>query len=456
MLQLSETTYLHGRSPMAIIPQEVLFRWEEIEDLRDLERLRLVLAYMPDERLMRHLEADRGRGRDDYPIRAVWNSLLAGVVFQHPTVESLRRELERNAALRQACGFDPLKGQAAVPPPSAYTHFLGMLMAHAAEIDAIFDDLVELLRAALPDFGRVLAVDGKALRTHARPRKKDAPVPPADGRRDTDADFGRKTQRGVHEDGTAWEKVTKWFGYKLHLVVDAVYEMPVAYEMTKASANEAPLAPKLLDRLKERHPEVLEACEAWTGDKGYDDGKMIRRLWDEHAIRPVIDIKEMWNEPDPTRVLPGHRRIVYDQHGVVYCHCPKTGERRRMAYGGFEADRGTQKFRCPALHYGVECAGVESCEVRQAIRVPLAVDRRLFTPLARASYAWKRTYKHRTGVERVNSRLDVSFGFERHFIRGQKKMRLRMGLALVVMLAMAYGRIKEKQADKMRSLVGAA
>jgi hypothetical protein len=31
-----------------------------------------------------------------------------------------------------------------------------------------------------------------------------------------------------------------------------------------------------------------------------------------------------------------------------------------------------------------------------------------------------------------------------------------MGLALVVMLAMAYGRVKEKQQDKMRSLVGAA
>ena len=56
----------------------------------------------------------------------------------------------------------------------------------------------------------------------------------------------------------------------------------------------------------------------------------------------------------------------------------------------------------------------------------------------------------------MNSRLDVSFGFERHFIRGLKKMRLRVGLALMVMLAMALGRIKEKQRDRMRSLVQAA
>jgi hypothetical protein len=35
---------------MAIIPQMRLFGWEEIEQLEDLERLRLVLEYMPDEK----------------------------------------------------------------------------------------------------------------------------------------------------------------------------------------------------------------------------------------------------------------------------------------------------------------------------------------------------------------------------------------------------------------------
>lgn len=44
-------------------------------------------------------------------------------------------------------------------------------------------------------------------------------------------------------------------------------------------------------------------------------------------------------------------------------------------------------------------------------------------------------------MEPVNSRLDVSYGFEHHFIRGLGKMKLRMGLAMVVMLSMALGRI---------------
>jgi hypothetical protein len=66
---------------MAIIPQKNIFSWEEIEDLGDLDRLGLVLENLPDEELMRILENDRGKGRDDYPVRPLWNSILAGVVF---------------------------------------------------------------------------------------------------------------------------------------------------------------------------------------------------------------------------------------------------------------------------------------------------------------------------------------------------------------------------------------
>ncbi|MCR4431490.1 MAG: hypothetical protein NUV45_10775 [Tepidanaerobacteraceae bacterium] len=49
---------------MAIIPQISLFRWEEIEDLGDLERLRIV-EYMPDEKLMDILEKQRENGRNE-------------------------------------------------------------------------------------------------------------------------------------------------------------------------------------------------------------------------------------------------------------------------------------------------------------------------------------------------------------------------------------------------------
>ena len=434
---------------MAIIPQQKLFGWEQIEELNDLKRLQLALTYMPDEKIMQHLEQDRGNGRDDYPVRGMWNAVIAGIVYQHNSIEFLRRELDRNGQLRYLCGLSY------VPTASAFSRFIKKLFTMEEEIDAIFDKLVSEISVLLPGFGTNLAIDGKAIDTVARPNAKNGEMAP-DGRRDTDADFGKKVYKGQREDGTAWEKVVKWFGYKLHLIVDADYELPVAFSVTTASAAEAPEAHKLLGQTKESHPQILEDCEHFLGDKGYDDGKLLIKAWDEHKIKPIIDIRNMWKDEDTTRLLNDTTNIAYNYKGTVFCHCMETGKEREMAYGGFEKDRKTLKYRCPAEHYGINCQSKDTCAVNGSLRIKMEEERRIFTPVARSSYKWKTLYKKRTSVERVNSRLDISFGFENHYIRGLKKMKLRLGLAFCVMLAMALGRIKENQMGSLRSLVKAA
>lgn len=208
----------------------------------------------------------------------------------------------------------------------------------------------------------------------------------------------------------------------------------------------------MLEQTKERQPELLETAETLAADRGYDDTKLAVKLWDEHQIKPVIDIRNMWRNPDKTRLLEGKGNVVYDYKGTVSCVCPETGKQREMCNGGFEKDRNTLKKLCPAKQMGITCKGAAQCPVAQGIRIPLSMDRRVFTPIDRASYKWEKEYNKRSAVERVNSRLDVSFGFELHTIRGMAKMKIRCGLALCVMLAMALERIRENQADKMRSL----
>ena len=154
---------------MAIIHQPDLFSWEHVDAASDLDRLRLLLQALPDEELMRALEAERKGRRDDYPLRALWNSMLAGIVFQHAGVESLRRELKRNAQLRHICGFDVFRGARAVPPEWVYTRFLGKLFAHQADLDRMVDRLVNRLEELLPGLGCRLAVDSKALDSHGNP-----------------------------------------------------------------------------------------------------------------------------------------------------------------------------------------------------------------------------------------------------------------------------------------------
>lgn len=436
---------------MAKVMTPYLFRWQEVEARSDLERLRLVLNHIGDEALMRKLEEHRKWGRNEYPIRPVWNSVLAGIVYQHLSVDSLRRELSRNGQLRDQCGFDPQKGSGAVPPPWVYTRFLKLLFKFKREVDAMFDHLVEELKVLLPDLGISVAVDSKGVDSAGRPTKEKK----SDGRRDLEADWGKKTYRGQREDGTLWEKVVKWFGYKIHLLVDTKYEMPIGYEVTRASESDTKHLLPLVEDLEEKHPQIHGDVDTAATDKGYDSEENCRRLYDEHGIKPVIDIRRMWRDKETKLLDPGYAdNIVYDEVGAVYCICPKTGEQRPMAYGGFEKDRMALKYICPVRAYGLTCSGADQCgHAMKSERISLEIDRRIFTPVARSSYAWERRYKGRTAVERVNSRLDVSFGFEKHFIRGQKKMELRVGLALCVMLAMAVGRIKEKDQELMRSFV---
>lgn len=175
---------------MASIAQKSLFCWEDIEELGDLKRLELVMSHIGDEELMVELEKERGlKGRRDYPIRAIWNSLLAKEVFQHKSIESLRRELRRNAQLRQVCGFDVVAGERAVAPAWVYSRFLKKLMKHKEMLVDICVELDRKLREVLPGYGKNLAMDGKAIQTHARYHGKGDRDRSRDGRRDTDADI---------------------------------------------------------------------------------------------------------------------------------------------------------------------------------------------------------------------------------------------------------------------------
>ena len=94
-------------------------------------------------------------------------------------------------------------------------------------IHQMFDDLVRAATTLLPTLGQTLAFDGKALPSYSTGCKNRRTGQASD----TDAAHGAKTYQGVHEDGTPWQRVMRWFGYPLHRVVDSHHELPMAYEV---------------------------------------------------------------------------------------------------------------------------------------------------------------------------------------------------------------------------------
>ena len=161
----------------------------------------------------------------------MWRALIAGIVFQHPSIQSLLRELGRNPGLLELCGFDPLpfqgaavtelregaEGPCAVTHPAAvrstvpghwnFSRFLGCLI-RLENKRGLVSGMTECLRASLfeevPGFGRHLGYDGKAIESHSSGRVAEGKgVSHGPGRRLGQArDLGCERQdRGDLEEG---------------------------------------------------------------------------------------------------------------------------------------------------------------------------------------------------------------------------------------------------------------
>ena len=181
----------------------ILFSWHEVDGL-------------PDGEVIEALEERRGHGRNDYPVRALWRALVAGVVFQHGSVAALVRELRRNPALLEVCGFDPRPRQGRprrwvdeggvarivhegqrylIPDEWVFSRMRSnpvRLEEDRGLVSAMMEKLRGLLIEALPDYGEYPGADGKAIESHGTGR-----VDRKSGQRsDKDADWGTHKTRG--------------------------------------------------------------------------------------------------------------------------------------------------------------------------------------------------------------------------------------------------------------------
>lgn len=425
---------------MKIITQISLFDDTQNENLGDLERLKNVLDTIPDQKLIDKLKSIRGQGRNEWPVEAMWNSLIASFIFDHDSVASLLRELNRNSQLRILCGFQPhlysvptrekdeygrrirISKQKLVPSASAFTNFLDNLRKCQNELREMFVSLVEYMYEQLSDFGEILAADGKAIQSYAtKTSKKDS-----GNRGERDADWCRKTYTTTKPDGEKVTKTKKWFGFRLHLISDATYELPVDFEVTKASGSEIKETEKMLENIKDRHPQKIERCRYFLADRGYDSTDLIEWLTTE-GVAPIIDIRNMW-QGEETRQF-GDTDLVYNYKGKVY-FVPEKGEAIELQYRGYDKSRECQRYGFHPKYHD-----------KRIFRIPLKTDRRIFTKVARNSKKWKRLYKKRTSIERINGRIDRDFQFEKHTIRGLEKMKMLLTVTFIIQLASAKAKI---------------
>jgi len=401
-----------------ILSQISFFGYSDIEVLGDLERFQLAIEGINDEGLMCKLENRRGNGRNDYPVRVMWNLIIAMKVFGHKSTESFRRELSRNLQLRRICGLDgcPRKNHL-VPPSRVFTKFFKLLSEEQNEVDRIFVSEVRELYESVSGFGETLAGDGKYIDSYAKwPSKK----PSADRRAENDAKHSVKEYHYIGSDGKNHTKKEYHFGFKAHMICDVRTELPIAYSVTQANRDEKKEMVALLSGFTDGQKI---AGRTLALDRGYDSMEMIKKIKGA-GISPVVDIRNCWKDGEETKQY-GDTDIVYDFKGNVF-FVDDDEKRHKMRYKGYDSTK-----KCLRYEYG-----------EKIYKIYTSYDERVFLPIARDSMKFKRIYKGRTAVERLNGRIDRDFMFEDHFNRGLCKTRLLVSISLIVMNGMALGKIR--------------
>ena len=152
-----------------------LFDWNTLDEYSDLQRLQMVFDSLPADGLLDTLYRMRsGGGRNDWPLQPMLKACIARIVYQHASVESFRRELQRNPSLMLACGFKlmPCRNDRQlyrVPSKSAFSRFNRLMNRAEREFGAVsdmFDSLVKQVSQLLPNFGTHQGFDGLCRMRH--------------------------------------------------------------------------------------------------------------------------------------------------------------------------------------------------------------------------------------------------------------------------------------------------
>lgn len=436
---------LTWRCSMRIAGTHRLFRWDALDDCPTLKVLREFLLLMPDDELLASLRKWRGRGRDDYPIEVLWGVCLLRPLLRHTSFEQTIAELHRNQDLRLLIGAEVTEQ---IPKKWNVSRFMQVLgrEPHLSLAMKAFDQLAARLGEAVPDLGVHTAGDSTGLSARlgrAKGRRGGLPQPTG----------GKKVY--TDEKGSITE-VLEWFGYKLHLLVDAKHEVALSYKITSANVGDNEMIEELVTKAQENlcpgraalamlgEEKLPGRIETMAYDKAADDGQ-VHRFLDAEGIAPVVEIRAMWKE-EHHRLLPGHdgsSNIVHDEAGTIFCYDKVSDPPvlHQMAYIGHEPQRRTLKYRCPAAHEGWECPSAERCNAGlkygKTVRVPRDIDLRRFPPIPRATKKFERLYDGRPSVERVNARLKIFWGVDDGNVTGAERFHANVATVMLTHIGLA-------------------
>jgi len=247
--------------------------------------LQAIFDTLPDKDLLALLRGPRRRGRRGYDVSVLWRCFVAYYALNLESVSVLIRYLRNNPYVASACG---IRSPEEMPSQPTFSRF-GTRLARrkpSLAVKAIQRALTQRLRDSLPGFGDYVAIDSTHMKGWSNGNRK--------GRRGDSAVRRQKPKIGQMSDpdagwcvktNTQGNKQFTW-GYKAHILCDAVYELPIVVSITAGNVHDVNKATPLLRQFREYfrvNPKYVLA------DAGYSSERVRQAIRRQYKAVPVID-----------------------------------------------------------------------------------------------------------------------------------------------------------------------
>lgn len=252
---------------------------------------------IPENELLKALKVYYA-GRLGYTYKVLWRTYVAMTVLNLPSFAALIRTLENNPYIAQACG---ITNPETIPSKFAYSRFLRKLQepCNFTLVKNIMRSLTRQCYQMFPDFGKSVAIDATDLKAWSNGSKTH--------KSDRDAGWVIKT------DSNGKRKFV--WGYKMHLMVDTTYELPIAVNITKGNTADIRQATPLLSQAhtiySKFHPQYV-ICDA-----AYSSGELRKTIKKNFKTHPIIRApkthKKWIDEQTPEWRLIFNRRTAIER-----------------------------------------------------------------------------------------------------------------------------------------------
>ena len=387
--------------------QQSLITLYQFYEWKSLSKLEAVLSFIDYSLFNEFFQYDsHKRGPKGYSKKQLFTTLIAMPIEQLSNIKALVNRLKFDPILRRSLGYDYFGN---TPSEATLNRFI-TLLSGTDILERTYRRMVCKARKLGLIDGTNVAIDASKLTSyeHAVPKSKipcDNPdFPNWGGKLDTNGNF------------------IKWFGWKMHALVDTYSGLPISYIITPANVADMDAAEPLIQKMMDDYDKGFEP-KYYMMDAGYDKPSLYANIHIKFHGQAIVPLN--WRN---TKIPPEG----INMKGQLIC-----AMNYAYVYGG--NDNGTIKLLCPHTCGKCDCPmGSSWCTSSQSGyvgKVKIEDDPRFITAPFRETKAFEKLYNQRTSVERTFGDLKDNYNLDNIRVAKMARAKVFMDLSCIALIA---------------------